>query len=892
MEIPDIITLYFPPFAELPAAQVQTTRQRLQALLHAGFPDIDYRPNSPLGDMQLTPFAYLFAGVETAIGRFMSDLDTGNVAKNIIWNCFSRDTAFVTRGGVKTFEDFGHGDTTVVRSHTGAWQNATIQQYGQQQLTRIVVRQGRLRHVVRATKEHSWLLRDGTRTTKLQVGDTLMEAPHSFKQVDYLADYDPAQRLAWAYGYIFGNGSLMHDADKNPRWSSVRVCGYGKEIFAERFQKLGFPCSSPKSFGGDPIFYTGAYLKEAPDPTQESLEMLEAFVRGYLDADGAKNPNKASTHKAQRKEYLSIQATGKKHCEFIEKVFPIVGQYITGAASLDGEITNFGPRGKHTKAYRLNNTLHAHAPKFVVESIEPDVVETVWCLDVEEDHSFVLPFGVCTGNCEYVRRFLQGFAVADSATLQSFGVARFTFIADQDYVLDRRAQYKFGNDVFHLRFANPGPFLIRSVGAPLSAGTNARNLVDVGGGYFCADLPVVGVMSAAVAAGNTATTDYPIAELASVAALEDFSFGLPPSSLPVLAEKTRTTFYSATPSSPGGAVRFLLREFPELVGASAATSGDLEMLRDVVNPLGIMDGKLDLYAASPAVVEDTLIVSLKYDSTSHIFSGKLLPNGIPFKLDNVTAVDAPAVTLTYGSDAKIYSQSRASAKAPLASCAYSSLEDLWLVIDMPFDTVSGSPTEGDALIPLREDADGNPVGVFQLLLRQDPMLPVVVDAVEAPGAMPFGVDVLAKGFVPIIIDSFLVKYTRRPGTIVNVDQARQEILAHVNRLAAPEFYSDARIGDAMFAAGAADMVGIEVRAHVQWSLANAFFPSTATPASALAGAISAAIVPHAVTIAETADLKISFRDPYLGTSNACFGAVGLRNSMLVLDTDNLLFSEI
>ena len=338
-------------------------------------------------------------------------------------------------------------------------------------------------------------------------------------------------------------------------------------------------------------------------------------------------------------------------------------------------------------------------------------------------------------------------------------------------------------------------------------------------------------------------------------------------------------------------MRFLLKEFPELVGASAATSGDKEMMRDIVNPLGIMDGKLDLYAASPASVVDTLVVSLKYDSTSHAFVGRLLPNGIPFKLDSLTAVDAPAVTLTYGDDAKIYSCSKNYAKAPMASAAYSSLEELWLVIDMPFDTVIGSPTLGDALIPLRADGSDQ-VGVFQLTLRQDPLLPPVVDAIEAPGAMPFGVDVLAKGFIPVVIDNFLVQYTRRPGTVVTVDAARAEILAYVNRLARPKFYSDARIGDAMFAAGASDMVGITIQAHVQWSIANAFLPFGApTPAEDLAAARAAAVLPQPVTITDTKDLKVSFWDAMIGTPSACFEAIGPRNAMLVLDTDNLLFSE-
>lgn len=574
MEIPDLLTLYFPSYSEIPASQVRTTRQRLEALQHAAFPDIDYRPGSPLGDMGLTPFAYLFAGVETAVGRFMSDLDLLNVSRNEIYNC------------------------------------------------------------------------------------------------------------------------------------------------------------------------------------------------------------------------------------------------------------------------------------------------------------------------EYVRRYLGNFAVTDRATLQSSGVVRFTFVEDKDYVLDRRARYQFDASIFNLRMANPGHFLIRPVGAALVAGTNARNLVDIGGGLYGVDIPLIGIMTAAVLAGAAATTDYPIAELASVIALMDFDFGLPPASLAVLAEKTRGTFYSATPSSRGGAVRFLTKEFPELTGASAVTSGDTEMMRDTINPLGLSSGKLDLYASSAATVVDTLQVPLIYNVAAGVFVGKILPTGIPYKLDSIKATGAPNVILTLGDNVNIYSRSKNPVKAPMASCAYSNLEELWIVVNMPTN-----PANGDPLIPL-ENVGAGQVGNFALQFRQDPQLPAVIDATEAQGVMPSGVDILTRGFIPIVFTQFLVSYQRRRGTAVNIEAARQEILAYVNKLASPSSYSDTRVADSMFAAGASDVTGITIQARVQWSIANKFLPVSAPSLlSNYSGAVAAAKTAQDITIASTKDLKITFVDTDMGTPAACFESIGIRNAILLLDVENLAFSE-
>jgi hypothetical protein len=574
MEIPDLTKLYFPNFSEIPQAQLLSARQRLEAIQHANFPDIDYRPNSPLGDMGLTPFSYLWAGAEIAIGRFMSDLDLLNVSKNVIWNC------------------------------------------------------------------------------------------------------------------------------------------------------------------------------------------------------------------------------------------------------------------------------------------------------------------------DYVRRFLGDFAVTDSATLQSSGVARFTFVEDKEYILDRRARYQFNGNIFNLRMANDGPFIIRPVGSDPMVGVNVRNLVDIGGGVFCVDLPLIGTMTAAVEAGATGTTDYPITELASVIALEAFNFGLPPSSLPVLAEKTRTTFYSATPSSRGGAARFLTREFPDLTGASAVTSGDPEILRDTINPLGIRAGTLDLYASSPRTVVDTQVVRLVYDEVAHVFVGKLAPSGIPYMLDSVVASAAPDITFIQGDTVKIFSRSKDYGRAPMASCAYSNVEELWITVAMPFASPSG-----DELIPTENEGD-NRVGVFALQWRQDPLLPAVIDATEAQGAMPFGVDILTRGFVPIVIDRFIVQYARRPGTTVGVEAARQEILAYINNLAAPQIYTDTRVSDAMFAAGASDVVGFVIEARVQWSVAHLFLPFDApTPEDSYSGALSASKAAQVITIRDTRGLKVAFSDPDLGTADATYEAVGPRNSILILDEANLLFSE-
>ena len=83
----NFITTYMPSMLELTQEEVLDVRQRLEIYARESFPDIETEPNSVLGDLLLTPQAYQIAAIEKGMNRFMSDLDLGNIANNIVYNC-------------------------------------------------------------------------------------------------------------------------------------------------------------------------------------------------------------------------------------------------------------------------------------------------------------------------------------------------------------------------------------------------------------------------------------------------------------------------------------------------------------------------------------------------------------------------------------------------------------------------------------------------------------------------------------------------------------------------------------------------------------------------------------------------------------------------------------
>jgi len=350
-----------------------------------------------------------------------------------VYNCLGAETAFVTSKGVRTFNDFQDGDEVTVLSHSGKWRSAVVRCYGIQKLNQYTFTRGRTQLTVRATENHRWLLDSPMHetwrakkskveaevslgrslsllepeqaehgfweTTELQIGDRLSKAPFPFESWNY-EDADPLEKLYWAYGYVYGDGTLTRNG-QGDTYSMVRLCGAETGRYLQRFKELGFKSSLPLSCEGDAMVYTGKYAKTLPSIASDGVSIVRAFVRGLLDADGTKN-NQGSG----RNQFASIQATGEEAINFIREVFPSVGVYILREDELTGQVTNLGTRHRQTVRFGLLTAVgDLHNGFYSCTATEEDREEPVWCLEVEEDHSFVLANGLLTGNCAF--QFIQ-----------------------------------------------------------------------------------------------------------------------------------------------------------------------------------------------------------------------------------------------------------------------------------------------------------------------------------------------------------------------------------------------------------------------------------------------------------------------------------------------------
>lgn len=305
------------------------------------------------------------------------------------YNCLSGETSFITNQGVFKLNDFKDGDEVTVLTHKGRWRKAIVRNYGKDWLNKIVFYKGSNRSVVYATSDHRWLNKEGKFVNKLKVGDKLFKTPNVFSFSFETASFE--EKLYWCYGFVYGDGVVSNNH------SHVRLCDQ-KRRFKERFEECGFKTSTNLSLDGDFFAYTGTYLKTLPLLEKDGVNLVRAFVSGYLSADGHLDRNKYENF-PEEVMYHGIQTSSVESSNFIEKVFPCTGAFILNISDKCGEITNYKTR-EFCKDYTLSMKTGKTSKMFKVSEIEEkSIYDDVWCLEVEEDKSFILSNGIVTGNC-------------------------------------------------------------------------------------------------------------------------------------------------------------------------------------------------------------------------------------------------------------------------------------------------------------------------------------------------------------------------------------------------------------------------------------------------------------------------------------------------------------
>ena len=310
-------------------------------------------------------------------------------SEKCVSDCFGRETRFITSTGVKSFYDFVNKDKVVVLSHKGIWRNAIVHSYGWQRLVEIDLKRatGSIK-TVRVTPNHRWILKDGSETVELAIGNRLIYTP-DISSFDWNSLSREDKKL-WCKGFALGDGAII--IDNGIPTIHVRLCG-DKNTYGPRFTDAGYTVTFPKSLKGD------GYIRMIDCRTKDipwlslNKDNIKYYIDGLLCADGGKNKKNSSSF------FRSIQVTGELN-RYIYDLLNIAGHYVTNVVDMTGTKTNYGIRISETKNYGIYNNCGSRT--WFVNDIRPVKLNPraeVWCLEMEEDHSFLLEGGIPTGTC-------------------------------------------------------------------------------------------------------------------------------------------------------------------------------------------------------------------------------------------------------------------------------------------------------------------------------------------------------------------------------------------------------------------------------------------------------------------------------------------------------------
>lgn len=288
-------------------------------------------------------------------------------------NCFSAGTKVLTDTGWRNVEELGEANVYSVPQ--GGFLPATFNEHGEQTVYKLVFKPVRGRsnveYVVKATRNHKWLLKNGTTTEDIRVGDVV---PASTKS---LGD---KSSLGFVHGFVFGDGN---------RNGQLRLCG-AKGSYLETLQQHG-TISYPESAKGDPMLYFNQELDWKNLPPEDSTpEYIASFIEGWIAADGCNNH--------------ILNSVDLTAMEWFRKYAAYAGLVLSGNLREQVRDTSIGGYSyKDHKIYIQNYSRGGTWKGFKLVSIEEVGVEKVYCPFEPVHNQIVIDHGIHTYQCYLLR---------------------------------------------------------------------------------------------------------------------------------------------------------------------------------------------------------------------------------------------------------------------------------------------------------------------------------------------------------------------------------------------------------------------------------------------------------------------------------------------------------
>ncbi len=338
-----------------------------------------------------------------ALDNCMSEMARNNHLNNEIYihdlnsyavgmhNCYDSATKFITKTGVKRFGDCTDGQNVEVVDKDGKWRKAVVHKYGKQKMYDLTFKSSLTTKTVTCTRNHRWVLNDGTVTDNIEIGDSLLLTPKLHNE--YIDD-----DALWCFGFVLGDGVdfFMRSKDKTRITNSsmqVRLCGHKIE-YLNKFLGCGWSVRQKHSNGDVTLISRGnGAFKQAFLDTEMwkimSYNDLCNIFDGYLHADGHFRDNEAVM--------LSTSDVRMKH--LIEDISSVRGYYVWSINEKFND-TNYKEERILYDFYLVKEQSNKWTLTNITASRDGENGNKIaWCIEEPVTHTFTLDNGMVTGNC-------------------------------------------------------------------------------------------------------------------------------------------------------------------------------------------------------------------------------------------------------------------------------------------------------------------------------------------------------------------------------------------------------------------------------------------------------------------------------------------------------------
>jgi ribonucleoside-diphosphate reductase alpha chain len=322
-------------------------------------------------------------------------------------SCFTKDTKFYTKTGIKSFNDFKNGDYVEVINKQGEFSKSKIIYGGKQEIYKLTLTKKNQLKEIYTTKNHKWYVNykwDRNFKSKELLLNT-SELQPGMKIPLVIPDEFPEFNLeAFLHGCTFGDGTLH----KNNNKCQIYLFG-DKMNLLPYFEEFG--CSGIDRGNHIRIYGLPSHWKQLPSSIDPSY--IRSFISGWFNTDGYIS-SRGQTVSISNINYNNVCWIKNNAC--VGKIFP---NFISTINLKEDNTYSKQDKFYYISFFKesLDRTFFKHpkklqrweeyiknrkqkSKKWKITSVEKtSCMEDVYCIEEPNTNSFLLDDNILTHNC-------------------------------------------------------------------------------------------------------------------------------------------------------------------------------------------------------------------------------------------------------------------------------------------------------------------------------------------------------------------------------------------------------------------------------------------------------------------------------------------------------------